>query len=76
MGNVIPLRMDEPTLTRATVRFLRSHIHRRHEAERLYDLLVEMEIVDAHGKPALLAADEDERRKIYDWLIAHTGVAA
>lgn len=73
MGDVLPLRVDEPTLHKATVRFLRSHMARREEAERLYQLLMEMELTDPHGKPSIMVADESERRRLYQWLVENTG---
>lgn len=76
MGSVTPLRVDERTLHAATVTFLRSAQHRRQEAERLYDLLAGMGVTDPSGKPAILTADDTERRIIYDWLLANTGRAA
>lgn len=46
---------------------------RREEAERLYQLLMEMELTDPHGKPSIMVADESERRRLYQWLVENTG---
>lgn len=72
-GSVYPLRVDEPTLRSATVRFLRSHSRNRMEIEKLYHFLRRNGIVDPNGKPAIMTADERERRMIYAWLIENTG---
>ena len=72
MGTVTALPVSEQTLHAATVAFLRANWNRRFAVDHLYDLLVDLDITNEAGQPALFTADESQRQRLYVWLLEHT----
>lgn len=72
MGSVTPLRVDERTLHQAAVRFLRSNDNDPMATDKFYRFLVDNQITDADGKPAIFKATPEQRRAVFRWLLDNT----